>query len=152
MRASTGRIGRGVGGAALIAVALLAATMSAASDSCREWKLEHRDWKTLAVGHYLRGAPQRELDEAVFEMLQREAYLTSCEVSVDAGRSELVGWRLVGRLPEDYGSAVVESVLERAGFDLELRELFPTNAAPMPSAPLRSVGPRFPRRVSRGPR
>ena len=152
MRGSTGRIGRGVGGAALIAVALLAATTSAASDSCREWKLEHRDWKTLAVSRYLRGAPQRELDQAVFEMLQREAYLTSCEVSVEGGRSELVGWRLVGRLPEDYGSAVVESVLERAGFDLALHEMFATSAAPMASAPLRNVGPRFSRRVSRGPR
>ncbi len=152
MRGSTGRIGRGVGGAALIAVALLAATTSAASDSCREWKLEHRDWKTLAVSRYLRGAPQRELDEAVFEMLQREAYLTSCEVSVEGGRNELVGWRLVGRLPEDYASAVVESVLERAGFDLALREMFATSAAPMGSAPLRNVGPPFPRRVSRGPR
>jgi hypothetical protein len=141
-----------VGGAALIAVALLAAATSAASDSCREWKLEHRDWKTLALGRYLHGAPQRELDEAVFEMLQREAYLTSCEISVEGGRSELVGWRLVGRLPEDYGSAVVESVLERAGFDLTLREMFATGAASMASAPLRDVGPLFPRRVSRGPR
>ena len=152
MRGSTGRIGRGVGGAALIAVALLAATTSGASDSCREWKLEHRDWKTLAVSRYLRGAPQRELDEAVFEMLQREAYLTSCEVSVEGGRSELVGWRLVGRLPEDYGSAVVESVLERAGFDLALREMFAINAAPMVSSPLRKIGPRFSRSGSRGSR
>ncbi len=152
MRGSTGRVGRGVGGAVLIAVVLLAATPGAASDSCREWKLEHRDWKTLAVSHYLRGAPQRELDEAVFEMLQREAYLTSCEISVEGGRNELVGWRLVGRLPEDYGSAVVESVLGRAGFDLALRAMFSAGGAPMASGPLRKVGPRFPRRDSRGSR
>jgi hypothetical protein len=57
-------------------------------------------------------------------VLQREAYLTSCDISVDGGRDELVGWRLVDRLPEEYGSAVVESVLERAGFQIELRTLF----------------------------
>ena len=136
----------------LIAVVLLAATPSAASDSCREWKLEHRDWKTLAVSRYLHGAPQRELDEAVFEMLQREAYLTSCDFSVEGGRNELVGWRLVGRLPEDYGSAVVESVLDRAGFDLALRDMFAAGGAPMASAPLRTVGPNFSRRDARGSR
>jgi hypothetical protein len=62
-------------------------------------------------------------------VLQREAYLTSCEISVDGGRQDLVGWRLVGRMPEEYGSAVVESVLERAGFATELRRHFQPRAA-----------------------
>ena len=38
------------------------------------------------VKRYLGRAPQRELDEAVFELLQREAYLTSCDQSVRAAR------------------------------------------------------------------
>ncbi len=33
----------------------------------------------------------------------------------------MVGWRLVGRTPDDYGGAVLESVLERAGLDMDLR-------------------------------
>ena len=95
----------------------------------REGRHEHRRWKTEALRRYLRGAPQLDVDAAVFELLQREAYLTSCETSVAVGHGELVGWRLVGRTPEDYGSAVVESVLERAGFDVELSGLFDAPAA-----------------------
>ena len=84
---------------------------------------------------YLRGAPEREVDAAVFELLQREAYLTSCEVSVEGGRDKLVGWRLVGRTPDEYGSAVAESVLERAGFDLSLRSLFEPAPSALAAAP-----------------
>jgi hypothetical protein len=117
-------IGRGAAAAALVTSLLAGVPARADNDSCREWRGEHRAWKTEGLRRYLRGAPQRELDSALFEVLQREAYLTSCDISVDGGRDELVGWRLVDRLPEEYGSAVVESVLERAGFELELRELF----------------------------
>ena len=124
MKRASKRLGGGVAGAALTASLLLASSAGAAGDSCREWRLEHRGWKTEALRRYLRGAPEREVDAAVFELLQREAYLTSCEISVEGGRDELVGWRLVGRTPEEYGSAVAESVLGRAGFDLSLRGLF----------------------------
>ncbi len=86
------------------------------------------------VQRYLRGAPNRGVDAAIFEMLQREAYLTSCDVSVAAARGELVGWRLVGRMPEEYGSAVLESVLERAGFDVGLRGIFEAESQPMSSS------------------
>jgi hypothetical protein len=108
----------------------------ASDESCREWRDEHRVWKTEGLRRYLRGAPQRELDEAMFEVLQREAYLTSCDVSVEGGRDELVGWRQVERSPEEYASAVAESVLERAGFELELRQLF----EPRPSRMISRVG------------
>lgn len=124
MMESTKRLGRGVGGAVLAISLVLGASAQANNDSCREWRAEHRAWKTEGLRRYLRGAPQRELDAALFEVLQREAYLTSCDISVEGGRDELVGWRLVGRMPEDYGGAVVESVLERAGFELDLRRLF----------------------------
>ncbi len=111
--------------AALLAVAALGAGRSAgANESCREWMAEHRHWKVEVVRRYLHGGPERELDEAVFELLQREAYLTSCEQSVAGARDELVGWRLVGRLPEEYASAVLESLLDRAGFDVSLVGLF----------------------------
>lgn len=138
-------------GALLAASLLLASSVAAAEDSCREWRLEHRSWKTEALRRYLHGAPEREVDAAVFELLQREAYLTSCEISVEGGRDELVGWRLVGRTPEEYGSAVAESVLERAGFDLSLRSLFEPASSASAAAPsrhasrrwsLRGVGPR----------
>jgi hypothetical protein len=129
------RMGRGVGGAALAASLMAAASASADSDSCREWRLEQRGWKTEALRRYLRAAPPREVDAAVFELLQREAYLTSCELSVKSGRDDLVGWRLVGRTPEDYGSAVVASVLARAGFDLDLRLLFEQRESQVAAVP-----------------
>jgi hypothetical protein len=115
---------RAVGRAALAAGLLLSGVAGADPESCREWRAEHVRWKTEALRRYLRAAPQPELDAAVFEVLQRETWLTSCEVSVRSARDDLVGWRLVGRLPEDYGAAVAESVLERAGFDLGLRGVF----------------------------
>jgi len=121
---------------AVVATALFAgAAAEAGSDSCREWRQEHCAWKAEAMRRYLTGAPQRELETAIFEMLQREAYLTSCEVSVQGSREVLVGWRLVGRGPEEYGSAVLESVLERAGFDTSLRSEL-SDATLLPPAPL----------------
>ena len=110
-------------GAPIVASLVVGASAFAESDSCREWAGEHRRFKAVVVRSYLRGAPQRELDEAVFELLQREAYLTSCEQSVRTAREDLVGWRLVGRVPEEYASAVLESLLERAGFDVSLRSV-----------------------------
>jgi hypothetical protein len=107
-------------------MALPAATAAgAASDACREWWGEHRTWKAEVVHRHLAGAGQRELDEAVFELLQREAWLTSCERSARQGRARLVGWKLIGRLPEDYSAAVVEVLLEQGGFDLSLRSVVP---------------------------
>jgi len=93
----------------------------AENDSCREWQKEHCEWKARAIKRYLGGAPQRELDEAVFEILQLEAYLTSCELSGQSSRSTMVGWRLVDRTTDEFSSAVLESVLERSGFDVGLR-------------------------------
>ncbi len=113
------------------ALALLSASGAGAAESCREWRDEHTRWKGEALWRALSGASQHELDSAVFELLQREAYLTSCEVSLQGARADLVGWRLLGRAPEEYASAVLESVLERGGFDLDLRRLF----AAEPAAP-----------------
>jgi len=115
------RIAGAACGAGLTAALLAGSAARAGSDSCREWRLEHCTWKAESMRRYLLGAPQRELDAAIFEMLQREAYLTSCDISVEGSRGVLVGWRLVGRSPDEYGSAVLESVLERAGFDVGLR-------------------------------
>ncbi len=97
--------------------------VQAESDACREWQQEHRDWKIEALQATLRGRPQAAIDETIFEVLQREAYLTSCETAVPVARSELIGWRLVGRSPEQYGAALLESVLAQAGFDLELGQV-----------------------------
>ncbi len=113
-----------IGVATALAVLMLGGGVAGAAESCREWRDEHRHWKSQALRLALSGAPQRELDTAVFELLQREAYLTSCDVSVEGARADLVGWRLVGRVPDDYAVAVIESVLERGGFDLDLRRRF----------------------------
>ena len=134
-------------GAACVATLLLGATAASANDSCREWKREHKQWMTAAVGRYLHGAPQAELDAAVFEVLQREAYLTSCEVSTETARNEMVGWRLVGRSPEDYGSAVLETVLACSGFDLDMRRRFAGSLARPVAATPPAPRPRYNRRA-----
>ena len=103
----------------------------------REWRQDHFAWKAEALRRYLNGASPREVEAAVFEVLQREAYLTSCEISVRNGRDELVGWRLMDRIPEEYGSVVVESVLERAGFDLGLESIFSAPRERVAQAPVR---------------
>jgi hypothetical protein len=110
---------------------LLASTAAqAANDPCSEWQAEQTYWKARVLQLYLSGAPQRPLDEALFELMQREAYLTSCPDPVEVQRAERVGWRLVGRAPDEYGSAVAESVLEQAGFPVDLRRLFDAEAWP----------------------
>jgi hypothetical protein len=101
----------------------------ASDEPCREWRAEHGRITAELLRAWLTGAPQRELDAAVFELLQREAWLASCDLEDAALRGELVGWRLVGRSPDRYGAAVVESVLERAGFDPALGHLFRRRAA-----------------------
>jgi hypothetical protein len=125
--------------AALIAAVVGAGAARAGDQSCREWLREHCDFKAKAIGLYLRGAPQRELDVAVFELLQREAYLTSCEIPAHVSRGPMVGWRLVGRAADDYAGAVLESVLERAGLAMDLQhtlgDLGPAPVNPAPAQP-----------------
>ena len=104
--------------------ALLGVEVAGASETCREWAREHEDWKAEVVRLYLSSASDRELDGALFELMQREAYLTACPTPVQAQRPERIGWRLVGRPVDEYGSAVVESVLAQAGFDVALTGLF----------------------------
>jgi len=82
------------------------------------------------VRGYLGGAPQSELDGALFELLQREAWLTACDLSVEGARAELVGWRLVGRSPDYYAAAVLESILAQGGFELDLRRWVAGATAP----------------------
>ena len=109
---------------AAICGVLGASSAQAASETCREWTREHEQWKARVVGLALVGAPQREIDTAVFELVQREAYLTSCPARVDAQRPQMIGWRLVGLAPDEFSRAVIESVLEEGGFDLDLRRRF----------------------------
>ena len=126
-----------------ILIAILVGQASAAraeSDPCREWLAEHRHWKKEVVGRYLSPVGQQELDEAVFDLIRHEAYLTSCDTSLGRARVEQVGWRLVGRLPDEYALAVVESVLEAGGFDLTLRSVVATPPAQAASAPRVSNG------------
>jgi len=109
-------------------VAMLAAVASPGlargeTDACVEWRVEHRDWKIEALQATLRGRPQAAIDETIFEVLQREAYLTSCETAVPVARAEWIGWRLAERSPDQYGAALLETVLAQGGFDFELAEL-----------------------------
>ena len=129
-------LGRFTAAAMLAGVGLFLAA-PAQADSCREWRVEHHEWKSEAVRRYLDGSPGKDLDNAVFEMLQREAYLTSCNMPVRRARQAFVGWRLVGRGADEYGRAVVESLLEEAGMDLTVRNWFgPMLGAAGPTASL----------------
>ncbi len=109
---------------AVLAVLCTGTNANALTETCREWLGEHDDWKARVLGLALADAPQRAIDEAVFELVQREAYLTSCPARVDAQRPRRVGWRLVGLTPDEYAGAVIDSVLEESGFDLDLRARF----------------------------
>jgi hypothetical protein len=119
------RFGRRAAAAWVFVGAGLAAAVPASADSsCREWESEHRHWKGEVVRRYLDGSSREALDTAVFETLQREAYLTSCNLPVSRAREAFVGWRLVGLVPDDYGRAVVQSLLAEAGLELEVRSWF----------------------------
>ena len=61
-------------GATFILLLALAGPAQAGSETCRDWMREHADWKAKVLGRYLADAPQRAIDEAVFGLLQREAY------------------------------------------------------------------------------
>jgi hypothetical protein len=110
-------------GLALGTLGLLAAA-PASADSCREWSQEHWELKADVVRLYLAGASQETLDASVFELLQREAYMTSCDTRAQVDRAHQVGWRMLDRSPDEYASAVIEGLLVDGGLDLSLRGLF----------------------------
>jgi len=117
-----------------VGAGLGAAAPASADSSCREWQAEHRHWKAEVVRRYLGGSARQALDTAVFETLQREAYLTSCNLPVRSAREAFVGWRLVGIGPDDYGRAVVESLLAEAGLELQVRSWFGAMLSQAPTA------------------
>lgn len=146
------RTSAGIVAAAACAL-LVSATASA--DTCREWQGEHTKWKVETVRRYLAGAPSEDVEAAVFELLQREAYLTSCETSVSKARNEMIAWRLLDREPEEFGSVVLETVLRDAGFDPDLRSLFEASRIPaLPPEPVVATTtlPRSKRTPFRDPR
>jgi hypothetical protein len=51
----------------------LALPSAAGSDACRDWRVEHTEWKIEALQAFLRGRPRAAQDETIFEVLQREA-------------------------------------------------------------------------------
>jgi hypothetical protein len=118
---------RGLAALGLVATLFGSDGALARGDSCHQWADEHRDWTVRVVRLYLTGGGRHELDTALFELLQREAYLTSCDTSLARARGTFVGWRLTDRTPDEYAAyaaEVVETLLVRAGFPTRLRELF----------------------------
>jgi hypothetical protein len=107
-----------------IAWVCLMASASHASDTCREWWREHESWKARVVALYLGDGSQQELDAAMFEVIQLEAYLTACEGPLPGLRARLVANRTIDRPVDEYAAAVAESLLEQAGFDLSLESYF----------------------------
>ena len=72
--------------------------------------------KSFERGVELTRLCQRSLDEAVYELLQRELFLSACPMPTSRMRAERVGWRMLGRQAPEYPQIVVESFLEQAGF------------------------------------
>lgn len=107
-----------------VSIAGIAAAGAAQADSCREWTQEHWAIKSDIVRLYLKGAGQETLDGAVFELLQREAYMTSCDPSSVIQPTHQVGWRLLDRDPDEYAGAVMEALLADAGIAPKLAGLF----------------------------
>ena len=103
--------------------ALLAGAAAEASQTCREWWHDHEEWKAQVIGLYLSDASQREVDEAMFELVQLEAYLTACAGPLPAQRARLVSHRTLGRPVDEFAAAVAEGVLEQSGFDLSLDDV-----------------------------
>lgn len=110
-------------GSGLLAGVMLLAGAARAGEPCRDWAEEHESWRATSLRRTLDGSAPSERDAALFELVQREAYLTACPEVGPGQQSSLIGWRLVGRSPAEYGSVVAESVLEQGGFDLSLRSL-----------------------------
>ena len=110
--------------AAAVTAVVLAASASSASETCREWWRDHENWKARVVALYLGDATQLELDAAMFEVVQLEAYLTACEGPVPGQRARLVSHRTLHRPVDEYAATVPESLLEQSGFDLSLDEFF----------------------------
>ena len=104
----------------LLCATVLAAGVASGSQTCREWWRDHEDWKARALSLYLSDASQRELDAAMFEIVQLEAYLTACAGSVAGQRERLVSHRTLQRPVDEYAAVVPESLLDQAGFDLSL--------------------------------
>lgn len=122
-RSSIGRLATRAG-LALFGAGMLASASPASADSCREWSQEHWALKADVVRLYLGGASQEVLDAAVFELLQREAYMTSCDERAQVERVHQVGWRMLDRSPDEYAAAVIEGVLADGGLDLSLSGIF----------------------------
>jgi hypothetical protein len=136
---ATGLAGRRWIAAGLVLVALgWVGQPSLASETCREWWREHQNWKAKALAFYLSDASQRELDAAMFEVVQLEAYLTVCEGAPPGKRARLVSQRTVGRPVDEYAATVAESLLEQAGLDLSLESvLMPGEHAQYSGVPAR---------------
>jgi len=127
-------------GLALLGTAALAVAGAAQADSCREWTQEHWALKAEVVKLYLSPASQEALDAAVFELLQREAYMTSCDARARVGRAHQVGWRMLDRSADEYAAVVVEALLADAGLDLALADLFQGRQLYASPAPLAARG------------
>lgn len=130
-----------------LVLALGLAARPALADSCREWTQEHWAIKSDVVRLYLSDAAQESLDAAVFELLQREAYMTSCDPSAVVERSHQVGWRMIDRNPDEFAAAVIEGLLVDAGMDLSLGGLF--ELGDLESPPVASSSPTRARPVQR---
>ncbi len=118
-----------VWGLFILAVALSFA-VPATADSCRDWTREHQAMKAKAIRLYLQGAPSGELDALLFDLLQHEAYLTSCNIPARVARCQMIGWRLADRPTADFARAPLESVLEDAGFPVDMRDWFDVDREP----------------------
>jgi len=99
-------------------------TARAEDDICKTWVKEHCMKKADYIRLYLdSSASMAALDRNLYEMLQLESYLLSCNMPEQRLRRSLVGWRLTGKSPDEYGQAVLASAYAEAGLELHPRHV-----------------------------
>ncbi|MEE8312638.1 MAG: hypothetical protein V3R77_10280 [Candidatus Binatia bacterium] len=115
----------------LLAATAFAATVAAPTparaedDICKTWVREHCMAKADYIRSYLDpSVPAEALDRRLYEMLQLESYLLSCNIPEQRLRRSLVGWRLIGKSPDSFGREVFASAYAEAGLELSPRSVF----------------------------
>lgn len=109
----------------VLLIAGLPTPAAAEDDICKTWVREHCMAKAEYIRLYLDPSVSAEkLDRRLYDMLQLESYLLSCNLPEQRRRRSLVGWRLIDKSADSFGQAVLASAYAEAGLELHPRSVF----------------------------
>lgn len=110
---------------AFAAMVLAPRPARAEDDICKTWVREHCMAKADYIRLYLDpSVSAAALDRRLYELLQLESYLLSCDIPEQRLRRSLVGWRLIGKPADSFGGEVFASAYAEAGLQLNPRSVF----------------------------